>query len=190
MTNTQNKVVEKKKKEWFEWVKALGIAVILAVIIRSFLFAPVVVDGESMTPTLLNQDRMIVNKIGYSINGLDRFDIVVFHATEDKDYIKRVIGLPGDEIEYRDDQLYINGEEVDEPFLDEQKEQVFGLLTEDFTLEERTGKLTVPDNEIFVMGDNRRNSQDSRHIGTVPMSEVMGKTEFVFWPVEDFGMVE
>ena len=71
-----------------------------------------------MMPTLENGDRMIVNKIGYKIGEPDRFDIVVFHAPEEKDYIKRVIGLPGDHVEYKDDQLYINGEPIDEPYLD------------------------------------------------------------------------
>ncbi len=77
-----------------------------------------------MMPTLENGDRMIVNKIGYMIGEPNRFDIVVFHAPEGKDYIKRVIGLPGDHIEYKNDQLYINGEPIEEPYLDEYKAQI------------------------------------------------------------------
>ena len=78
---------------------------VLAAIIRFFLFTPIVVDGESMMPTLENGDRMVVNKIGYMVGEPDRFDIVVFHAPEQKDYIKRVIGLPGDHVEFKNDQL-------------------------------------------------------------------------------------
>lgn len=181
----------KDKNEIFEWVKALVIAVLLAAIIRYFFFAPILVDGLSMMPTLKDQDRMVVNKISYKIGEPKRFDIVVFHATEEKDYIKRVIGLPGDTIEYKDDTLYINGKAYKEPYLDEYKEQVIdGPLTEPFTLEEITGETTIPEGEVFVMGDNRRYSKDSRHIGTVSISEILGKTSLVYWPMDDFGLVE
>ena len=126
----------KEKNELWEWTKALLIAIGLAAIIRYFLFAPIVVDGLSMMPTLHNGDRMIVNKLGKP----DRFDIIVFHAPEKKDYIKRVIGLPGDTVEYRNDILYINGEPYEEPYLDEYKKNIDdGPLTEDFTLEELQG---------------------------------------------------
>ncbi len=115
---------KKKKNETWEWVKALLIAFGLAAIIRVFLFTPIVVDGVSMMPTLENGDRMIVNKIGYTIGEPKRFDVVVFHAPEEKDYIKRVIGLPGDEVEYRDDVLYVNGEPFEEPYLDQYKAEI------------------------------------------------------------------
>lgn len=179
--------MEKEKSEWREWTKALGIALILVIVIRYFLFAPIVVDGLSMTPTLHNGDRMIVSKFGTP----DRFDIVVFHAPERKDYIKRVIGLPGDKIEYKDDTLYINGKAYEEPYLKDSKIALQeGLLTDDFTLDEIIDQETVPDGEIFVMGDNRRYSKDSRHIGTVPLEEVVGITSVVVWPIKDMGMVK
>lgn len=174
----------RKKNELWEWVKALLIAFLLAVVIRNFLFAPIVVDGESMMPTLHNHDRMIVNKLSYKIGNPDRFDIVVFHATAEKDYIKRVIGLPGDHIEYKNDTLYVNGKEYGEPYLDEYKSQVFdGPLTQPFSVE-------VPQGEIFVMGDNRRFSKDSRHIGTIPLDKVLGTTSVVYWPLKDIHIVE
>ncbi|AST92075.1 MULTISPECIES: signal peptidase I [Sutcliffiella] len=180
----------KAKSELWEWIKALAIAVILAAVIRYFFFAPIVVDGESMMPTLHNEDRMIVNKIGYKIGKPDRFDIVVFHATADKDYIKRIIGLPGDEVQYRNDVLYINGEPFEEPYLDEYKNGVDGLLTENFTLEEITGSKVVPEGHIFVLGDNRRYSRDGRHIGTIPLEEVLGKTNIVYWPLKEIRKVD
>ncbi|CAH0346962.1 signal peptidase I [Bacillus sp. CECT 9360] len=181
----------KKKNEIWEWTKALIIAVLLAVVIRYFLFAPIVVEGLSMMPTLHDQDRMIVNKIGYTFGEPDRFDIIVFHAPEKKDYIKRVIGLPGDRIEYKDDTLYVNGKAYEEPYLDESKKQVIdGPLTEPFTLEDYIGRDTVPEGTLFVMGDNRRFSKDSRHIGAVKMEDVLGETDMVYWPIDDFRMVK
>jgi signal peptidase I len=185
------KILAKKKSEFWEWTKALVIAIGLAFIIRYFLFAPIVVDGRSMNPTLQDQDRMIVNKISYKITEPKRFDIIVFHAPENKDYIKRIIGLPGDTIEYKDDILYVNGVAYEEPYLEEFKqENLDGPLTESFTLEEKIGQAVVPEGELFVMGDNRRNSKDSRHIGTIPMEEVLGKTSMIYWPLEDIGFVK
>ncbi|MFD2212872.1 signal peptidase I [Metabacillus endolithicus] len=181
----------KKKNELFEWIKALAIAVLLAAIIRYFLFAPIVVDGFSMMPTLHTQDRMIVNKLSYKIGEPERFDIVVFHATLEKDYIKRVIGLPGDKVEYKNDTLYINGEAYEEPYLNEYKDDLIdGPLTEPFDLDGIIGQDTVPEGHLFVMGDNRRQSKDSRHIGTIPIEEVMGKASLVYWPVSDIRFAE
>lgn len=179
----------KEKNEIWEWTKALLIAIGLAAIIRYFLFAPIVVDGLSMMPTLHNGDRMIVNKLGNP----DRFDIIVFHAPEQKDYIKRVIGLPGDTVEYRDDILYVNGKAYEEPYLDFYKEQIIddGPLTPDFTLEETPGgNITVPEGAVFVMGDNRRFSKDSRHIGTISFDEIIGDTNLVYWPIKDIRFVK
>ncbi|MGP7817523.1 signal peptidase I [Niallia sp. 01092] len=184
-------MAKKKKNEALEWGKAIIIAVLLAFVIRYFLFAPIVVDGESMMPTLHDQDRMIVNKLNYKISSPKRFDIVVFHAPEGKDYIKRVIGLPGDTIEYKNDTLYVNGKAYKEPYLDEYKKQVIdGPLTESFTLEEKTGHKTVPEGELFVMGDNRRDSKDSRHIGTISFEKVLGNTSVIYWPVTDIRIIK
>ncbi len=181
----------KKKNELWEWTKALLIAVALAAVIRYFLFAPIVVDGLSMMPTLQHQDRMIVNKLSYNIGEPKRFDIIVFHAPEQKDYIKRVIGLPGDRIEYKDDTLYVNGKAYEEPYLAKYKKKVEGPLTDPFTLEETpVGTETVPEGELFVMGDNRRFSKDSRHIGTISLDKIIGKTSIVYWPIKDAHIVK
>ncbi|MEK4228712.1 signal peptidase I [Solibacillus sp. FSL H8-0538] len=183
---------QKEKNELWEWTKALLIAFAIAAFIRYFLFTPIVVDGESMMPTLENGDRMIVNKIGYKIGSPDRFDIVVFHAPEQKDYIKRVIGLPGDYVEYKDDQLYINGEPIDEPYLEPYKAEITeGNLTGDFTLRDINPSLDViPEGSIFVMGDNRRFSKDSRHIGLVDQKEIIGNTSIIFWPLNEIEIVK
>jgi signal peptidase I len=182
----------KKKNELWEWTKALLIAVILAAVIRYFLFAPIVVDGLSMMPTLKDQDRMIVNKFSYDVGQPKRFDIIVFHAPEHKDYIKRVIGLPGERIEYKNDTLFVNGKAYKEPYLDKYKKQVTdGPLTEPFTLEETAvGQKTVPKGTLFVMGDNRRYSKDGRHIGAISLDKVIGKTSVVYWPLKDAHIVK
>jgi signal peptidase I len=185
-----NRMTKQKSTLW-EWIKAILIAVVLAWIIRQFFFAPILVDGVSMSPTLHDRDRMIVNKIGYHIGEPKRFDIIVFQATEDKDYIKRIIGLPGDEIEYRNDILYINGKPYKEPYLDEEKKQLSdGPLTYDFKLEEITGKKKVPKGQLFVLGDNRRFSKDSRTIGTISMDQVIGKANILYWPFKDARIVK
>nr|WP_255731166.1 signal peptidase I [Solibacillus sp. MA9] len=183
---------EKEKNELWEWTKALLIAFAIAAFIRYFLFTPIVVDGDSMMPTLENGDRMIVNKFSYKIGEPERFDIVVFHAPEQKDYIKRVIGLPGDYVEYKDDQLYINGEAIDEPYLDAYKAQISeGNLTGDFSLNDIDPSLDViPEGYVFVMGDNRRFSKDSRHIGIVEQKEIIGNTSIIFWPLNEIEIVK
>ncbi|MGX9133643.1 signal peptidase I [Rummeliibacillus sp. JY-2-4R] len=184
---------KKDKNELWEWTKALIIAFALAAGIRYLLFTPIVVDGESMMPTLVNGDRMIVNKLGYRIGDIHRFDIVVFHAPEQKDYIKRIIGLPGDKVAYKNDQLYINGKAISEPYLQKYKNEITdgGTLTEDFTLKDIPGVQgdTIPPNYVFVMGDNRRYSKDSRHIGLVSVDKIIGKTTVVFWPLDQMGKV-
>lgn len=183
---------KKEKNEMWEWIKALLIAFVIAAVIRYFLFTPIVVDGESMMPTLENGDRMVVNKIGYTIGEPDRFDIVVFHAPEKKDYIKRIIGLPGDTVEYKEDQLYINGDPYEESYLDAKKAEITdGTLTEDFTLLDiPDGVEVIPEGYVFVMGDNRRYSKDSRHIGLVSQDEIIGNTNIRFWPLSSIDIIK
>ncbi len=175
------------RSEMWEWAKSLFIGIMLMVLIRTFFLTPIVVDGASMNTTLLDHDRMIVNKLDKP----ERFDIVVFHATEDEDYIKRVIGLPGDRIEYKNDTLYVNGRVYDEPYLQDQKQNVDGPLTKDFTLEDTAvNQTTVPEGELFVMGDNRRYSKDSRLIGSIPLEKVVGTTNIVYWPVNEMKIIK
>jgi len=181
------KLMAKRKSEWFGWVKALLIAFALAFVIRTFFFAPIIVDGPSMLPTLHDRDQMIVNKFKYRISEPDRFDIVVFHASVQKDFIKRIIGLPGEHVQVKDNVLYINGEEVSEPFLREQKEQIkpYQTLTNDFKLEDLPGGYEIiPENHVLVLGDNRGNSTDSRMFGVVSMDQIIGKTSLIYWPFD------
>src|SRR5690625_1527911 len=108
-----------RTNELYDWLKAIIIAALIALAVRTFLFSPIIVDGPSMQPTLYDRDQMIVNKFIYKFKEPERFDIVIFHASEQKDFIKRVIGLPGEHIKVIDNDLYVNNEKVDEPFLEE-----------------------------------------------------------------------
>jgi signal peptidase I len=174
------------QKEGAEWLKALALGLIIFVFIRIFFFSNYVVEGESMLPTLEEGNKVVVNKIGFEAGDLQRFDVIVFHANEKEDYVKRIIGLPGDEISYQDDKLYINGEKIEEPFLEKYRAKVLGgALTGDFTLEEVTGKQIVPEDKLFVLGDNRRGSWDSRHFGLISIEQVVGKVNLRYWPLDE-----
>lgn len=172
-----------KKKEIISnviWI--VGLAVVL-LLVRMFVFSPVIVSGHSMDPTLKDRERVIALKNKEP----KRFDIVTFPAPDEPktSYIKRVIGLPGDEIEYKDDQLYVNGKKLAEPYLDQFKSELpkGEDLTGDF-------KATVPEGTYFVMGDNRKNSKDSRMIGPIEKDKISGNVKFAFWPVSKFGLVK
>jgi len=174
------------KKEGLEWVKALGIGIIIFAFIRTFFFSNYVVEGQSMMPTLQEGNKLVVNKIGYQVDDLQRFDVIVFHANKKEDYVKRIIGLPGDKIDYRNDHLFVNGQKESEPFLDVYKQKMPGeKFTGDFTLEEITGKKTVPRGKLFVLGDNRLGSWDSRHFGFISIKEVVGKVDLRYWPLNE-----
>ena len=168
----------KKKNEAWEWTKSLLIALVLAFLIRQFLFAIFMVDGESMVPTLEDRERLVVNKIVYDLHNPEYGDIIVFKYPSDqtKDFIKRVIGLPGDKIEIRDYKVFRNGQELDEPYINEPTAPT-GVA------------YTVPKDTLFVMGDNRNYSKDSRdqqQVGYIPYDLVIGRAEVVWWPLNHF----
>lgn len=175
----------KGKNEVWEWTKALAIAIALAFFIRTFLFAPFIVEGQSMESTLHNEEKLVVNKAVYYVGEPQRGDIIVFHAEPTRDYIKRVIAVAGDTLEVKNDVLYINGKQVDEPYLAHNREEAKSQnipLTKDVPL------ITIPAGHIYVMGDNRLNSHDSRAIGPVDLKTVVGRAEFVFWPFSHIRM--
>lgn len=151
------------------------IIVIVVALIRTFIVTPVQVEGLSMYSTLDDKEVLLLKKYDKSY---DRFDIVVFNYNGTK-LIKRVIGLPGETVSYKDNELYINDKYVDEYFLN-------GQETYDFDLEE-LGYDKIPKGYYFVMGDNRDNSTDSRIIGLVSASEIEGTTNFAIFPFDRFG---
>lgn len=180
---------ESVKKEGMEWVKAFALGMIIFVFIRIFFFSNYVVEGESMLPTLEEGNKVVVNKFGYETSDLKRFDVIVFHANEEEDFVKRIIGLPGDKVEYREDVLFVNGKKVSEPFLKPYREESpGGYLTGDFTLEDLTGMEKVPKGKLFVLGDNRLGSWDSRQFGFISMEDVVGKVNLRYWPLKEMDM--
>lgn len=175
-----------KKSEWLQWLKAFAFAVLIAFFIKHFLFTTYVVEGKSMMPSIQGGNRLIVNKADYHITEPHRFDVIIFHATKTSDYVKRVIGLPGDKIVYKNDVLYVNGKAVKEPYLEPYKKQLIsGQLTDDFSLRSETGRETVPEGKLWVMGDNRQISADSREFGYVDIDQVVGKVDVRIWPMDE-----
>ncbi|MFJ7825221.1 signal peptidase I [Psychrobacillus sp. NPDC096623] len=169
------------KKEMLEWLTALVIGILLVMFIRMFLVTNYEVVGQSMMPTLHDKDKVLVNKL----SKIDHMDIVIFHGDEEEDYVKRVIGLPGDMISYKNDELFINNKKVKEPYL-----QSFSAydnpdenFTEDFELDELTGSKRVPPDKLFVLGDNRISSMDSRYFHFVDTTEVVGEVQARYWPL-------
>jgi len=199
----------KVKSTFREYAEALAIAILLALFIRTFVIQAFKIPSGSMKPTLIIGDHLLVNKFIYGIripiidryliqfNKPKRGDILVFKWPKDesKDFIKRVIGIEGDIIEIKNDILYVNGEKVEtvyvakyndndiseadryEEFLGENKHYILDQYVkyEDF------GPVTVPENSVFVMGDNRDNSQDSRYWGFVTLNKIKGKALIIYW---------
>lgn len=181
-----------KKNELLEWTKALIIAAALVFLIRWLAFTPFIVDGESMQPNFHNGERMIVNKLVYDFRDPKRFEVIVFLAPVGKDFIKRVIGLPGDKIRVDGDNVYINGEPISEPFIQAEIDLAAseGRIYNSSQIS-ITEEITVPENSLFVMGDNRPNSRDSRFsdVGFVPYDTIVGRADVVYWPLSSFRLI-
>ncbi|MCG1272974.1 signal peptidase I [Staphylococcus epidermidis] len=179
------------KKSIIEWIIAILIGLTLAFILTTFVFTRYTVKGNSMDPTFKNKEELIVNKLSTRFYSIDRGDVIVFHATKNKDYIKRLIGKPGDEVKYKKDKLYINGKYVDEPYLKANKnKRVTKYLTENFSvsdLKKSKGKNKIPKDKYLVLGDNRFVSNDSRRdLGLLDKDKVVGKVFVRLLPLNEF----
>lgn len=186
--------MKKEKNELLEWLKVIVIGALFVVVIRTFIFSPITVQGASMMPTYEDGDLVIVNKIGKAMQDFNRFDVVVFKATESEQYIKRIIGLPGDYIAYENDELFINGELYEEPYLEEAKNELIDLgdLTYDFELKDIGDFSRIPEGYYFVLGDNRRLSNDSRNpnVGLISSDKILGEATLRVYPFEQIGIVK
>ena len=165
------------------WLRDLSLSVFIAVVVILFLYQPVKVEGTSMMPALVDQERIFINKFAYrfGITEIARGDTVVFWFPGDpsKSYIKRVIGVPGDRVRIQRGAVSVNGHVLEEPYVPgEYRDQI------------STRDINVPGGEYFVLGDHRSSSNDSRTWGTVPRRFIYGKAAFVYWPLERLGLVQ
>ena len=162
------------------WVRDMVVSLVIAGVVIVFLYQPVKVEGTSMMPRLVDQERIFINKFVYQIEAIERGDVIVFRYPYDetKSYIKRVIGLPGDTVTLAKGEVFINGQKLDEPYLiDEYRDRQNQLA------------MVVPPDEYYVLGDRRNSSNDSRVWGPVPRNFIYGKAVFVYWPVGRLGFL-
>ncbi len=164
------------------WARDLMISVVIAIVVILFLYQPVKVEGTSMMPALVDQERIFINKFVYKLgdHSIERGDMVVFWFPQDpsKSYIKRVIGTPGDVVEVRGGDVYVNGQKLEENYV--------AQSSRDYMSYQPT---RIPDDEYFVLGDHRNSSNDSRSWGMVPRRYIYGKAVFVYWPLEKMGVL-
>jgi signal peptidase I len=192
------KAHKKQLPFWLEFPLLIGAALLIAVLIKTFLFQAFWIPSSSMEDTLQVYDRVLVSKLSYEFSDISQLDVIVFDdpragfeqpdegaldravrnlkesiglATPQSEFIKRVIGLPGDIVEGRDGAVYVNDVRLDEPYLKQPE-----LPIRPF------GPVVVPEGSLFVMGDNRRASQDSRFFGPIPIDDVVGKAFVIIWP--------
>ena len=161
-------------------MRDLFVSVVLAILVILFLYQPVKVEGTSMMPSLIDQERIFINKFVYRFGSIERGDMVVFWFPRDptKSYIKRVIGLPGDIIEVDNGNVLVNNQRLDESY-----------VTDEYRDRSSMAPFKVQPDEYFVLGDHRSSSNDSRSWGSVPRKYIYGKAVFVYWPIEKMGVL-
>ncbi|HUC32843.1 MAG TPA: signal peptidase I [Ilumatobacteraceae bacterium] len=175
----------KRRNSVIEWVVVIVVAVAAALLVKTFLLQQFQVSGHSMDTTLHHGDRVLVNKLSYRLHDPNRGDVVVLETLEgssERDLIKRVIALPGEEIDIRNCHVYIDGKELIEPYLDVD----VAPCTEQDPSSDIQFPYTVPDEEVFVLGDNRPGSMDSRRIGSIEYDHLLGRAFVIIWPVGDW----
>jgi len=172
-----------RKKQGYEWLILVAASLAVALVVRGFLIQAFYIPSESMVPTLVKNDRVLVNKLSYKLHDVHRGDIVVFKAPEGaataqvKDLIKRVVGLPGETIEGRNGSIFIDGKPLDEPYLPPD------VRSRDFPPEK------IPPKKIYVLGDNRQDSRDSTFFHAVEENKIVGRAFVKIWPLNDLGLL-
>jgi signal peptidase I len=164
----------------FSWLRDLTLSVVIAIIIILFLYQPVRVEGTSMMPSLVNEERIFINKFVYRFSSIERGDTVVFQFPRDtsKSYIKRVIGMPGDTVIIDHGTVIVNGKALSEPYVPQENRD-----------EASYREIKVEPDCYYVLGDHRNSSNDSRSWGTVKRGYIYGKAVFVYWPLDRLGLL-
>ena len=165
---------------WRLWTRDLLFSAAASVLIITFLYQPVRVEGTSMLPRLVDQDRLFINKVVYHFEAIERGDVVVFHYPRNPQvsYIKRIIAVPGDSFRIDRGQVFVNGKAVSEPY-----------VPEEYRDSRSYEAIVVPPDQYFVLGDHRSIASDSRDFGPVKRDLIYGKATFVYWPKQDVGVV-
>jgi signal peptidase I len=172
----------KKGNAWTEWFVVVAVAISAALMVRAFVLQQFAVSGYSMINTLHDGDRVLVNKLSYRLHDPRRGDVVVLQTIEgagERDLIKRVVALPGETVEYRSCVLYVDGRELVEPYLDP------AVVTPTSCGEDQES-VEIPADHVFVMGDNRPGSKDSRALGPIAYDDLIGRAFVVIWPAGDW----
>ena len=171
----QQKQKSSKSRAVLGWVIAIAVAVAVAFLIRAFVFEIIMVDGPSMQPTLHTNERLAVEKVTRYGGLPQRGEIVIVHYPNgtNNNYVKRVIGLPGETVEVKNSVVYINGQPLSEDYVSSEAYADMGAVT-------------VPENSVFVMGDNRANSEDSRYVGAIARDQIVGHAMAVIWPIGEW----
>lgn len=178
-------LIKKATTAFMDTIETVVIALAIFVVIYLFLVQPHQVKGSSMVPNFLDGEYILTDKISYRFNKPQRGDVVVFKAPKDQevDFIKRIIGLPGDTVELDNGKVSVNGENLAEKYLPDSFTTKPGAFLFNLT------PVSVPEGQYFVLGDNRDHSSDSREWGFVTMEELVGKAWFIYWPVDKVGFV-
>jgi signal peptidase I len=170
------------RRKVIEWVVLIGVALVVALVIKAFLFQAFYIPSDSMVPTLKKDDRVLVNKLSYKLHDVNRGDIVVFskppkEQSDIKDLVKRVVALPGETVEAHNGHVFVNDRRLDEPYLPDD------VVQADFAPQK------VPSGDVWVMGDNRSNSEDSRVFGPIRESSIVGRVFVRIWPLNRLGFL-
>lgn len=168
-------------KSILEWIALIVAAWIISFAIRTFVFDTRIVPTGSMLPTIQLQDRVIFDKLFYHFDTLERGDIIMFSpppaAEESEDLVKRIIGLPGERLEVKEGKVWINGKELDEPYLNQAPNYTYGPID-------------IPEDSYIMFGDNRNNSKDSHVWGLLPKENIKGRVILRYWPLKQFGVIQ
>jgi signal peptidase I len=170
---------------FFDFLQGIVVVLALLVMVYLFLVSPQEINGASMEPTFFNGEYILTNKVAYKLREAERGDVVIFKSPRNKeiDYIKRVIGLPGDIVRLEANSIYVNAQKIDEPYLNPDITIFGGSYLQEGQ------EVIVPPGSYFVLGDNRPHSSDSREFGPIPLEDIIGVAFLRYWPFDKAGML-